>query len=108
MPTDLGQTLMSFLPMVLIFGVLIAMMIIPQRKRDKQVKEMLASMKKGDYVRTIGGIIGRIVQLKEDEVVIETGPDKVKMVFARGAIATVTGSEVQADSLSNTESLEKK
>ena len=103
MPDNIAQSIVSFLPMILIFGVLIAVTIIPQRKRDKQVKAMLSSMKKGDYVRTIGGIVGRLVQVKDDEVVLETGPDKVKMVFVKSAIATVTGSDVSQDTLTPTE-----
>lgn len=103
MPQELGQTLTSILPMVLIFVVLIAITIIPQRKRDKQVKAMLSGMKKGDNVRTIGGIVGKLVLVKDDEVILETGPDKVKLVFVKNAIATVLGSEVSAEPLNPTD-----
>ena len=49
-----ASSLMSTLPLILIMVVLMAVMIIPQRKRDKKVKEMLASIRPGDRVRTIG------------------------------------------------------
>lgn len=84
----------STIIMILLIGAMFAIMIIPQRRREKKVKEMLASIKQGDRVRTIGGIYGTITSAKEDIVTISVGPDKVRLVFARGAIASVEDSEV--------------
>ncbi|MDO4565432.1 MAG: preprotein translocase subunit YajC [Clostridia bacterium] len=84
-----GSSLMSFLPLILIFVVMIVVMIVPQRRKDKAVKNMLASLKPGDRVRTIGGIYGTISSVKDDVVVLIVGPDKFKMPFAKGAIAQV-------------------
>ena len=72
-----------------------AIMIIPQRRRDKKVKDMLSALKAGDRVRTIGGIYGTISSIKEDTVILLVGPDKVKLVFARGAIAQVDEAGVE-------------
>ena len=66
-----------------------AVMIIPQRKRDKKVRDMLSNLKPGDRIRTIGGIYGTISSIKDDVVTLTVGPDKVRLVFARGAIAQV-------------------
>ena len=82
------------IPLLLIV-VLIVVMIIPQRKRDKKVKEMLNALKPGDRVRTIGGIYGTISSVKDDVVVLTVGPDKVKLVFARGAISQVEETGVE-------------
>lgn len=76
--------------------VLFFVMSIPQRKREKQVKEMLASVKPGDRVRTIGGIYGTVTNIKDDVITISVGPDKVRLVFARGAIATIEDAPVEA------------
>ncbi len=84
-----ASSLMSTLPLILIMIVLMAVMIIPQRRRDKKVKEMLASLKPGDRIRTIGGIYGTITSVKDDYVVVQVGPDKVHLVFARGAISQI-------------------
>lgn len=81
--------------MVLILVVMFAVMIIPQRKREKKIKEMLAAIKPGDKVRTIGGIYGTVTAVKEDVVTIAVGPDKTKLVFARGAIANVEDAAVE-------------
>ncbi len=81
--------------MIVILVVMFAVMIIPQRKREKKIKEMLAAIKPGDKVRTIGGIYGTVTAVKEDVVTIAVGPDKVKLVFARGAIANVEDAAVE-------------
>ena len=72
-----------------------AIMIIPQRRRDKKVKDMLGNLKTGDRVRTIGGVYGTIATIKDDTVILLVGPDKVKLVFARGAIAQVEDAGVE-------------
>ena len=73
--------------MIVMMVVLLLVMIIPQRKRDKKIKDMLSSIKVGDRVRTIGGIYGTVTNIKDDT--ISVGPDKARLVFARGAIANV-------------------
>lgn len=64
------------------------LMIRPQKKKQKEEQEMRDSIQIGDEVTTIGGIIGRVVTVKEDSIVIETGADRVKMRFQRWAIQT--------------------
>ena len=90
----LGSWGTMLLPLLMIV-VLIVVMIVPQRKRDKKVKEMLNALKPGDRVRTIGGIYGTISSVKEDVVILTVGPDKVKLVFARGAISQVEETGVE-------------
>ena len=82
------------LPIAMIL-ILIVVMIVPQRRRDKKVKEMLNALKPGDRVRTIGGIYGTISSVKDDVIVLTVGPDKVKLVFARGAISQVEETGVE-------------
>lgn len=65
------------------------LMIRPQRKKEKKAKEMLGSMEVGDGVTTIGGIVGRIVSIKDDTVLVETGSDRTKMRFQKWAIQEV-------------------
>ena len=79
----------SWIFLVIMLVAMFAIMIIPQRRRDKKVKDMLSTLKQGDRVRTIGGIFGTISSIRDDVVVLLVGPDKVKIVFARGAIAQV-------------------
>ena len=81
--------------LIVLMIAMFAIMIIPQRRRDKKVKDMLSSLKAGDRVRTIGGIYGTIGSIKEDTIIMLVGPDKVKLVFARGAIAQVEDAGVE-------------
>ena len=81
--------------LIILMIALFAVMIIPQRKREKKIKDMLANLKPGDRVRTIGGIYGTITAIKDDVVTISVGPDKVRLVVIRGAIASVEDSPVE-------------
>lgn len=99
MGADLSQSLGSLLPMIAIFAVFILLMIIPQRRRKKQMQAMMDSLKPGKNIKTIGGIYGKIAAVKEDLVTIEVFPDKTRMVFAKGAIATVEDAEVEENTL---------
>ena len=85
--------------MVAIFAIFIVMMIIPQRKRKKQLQELMESIKPGKMVKTIGGLYGKVVAVKEDLVTIEALPDKVRLVFTKGAIASVEDSDVPEQEL---------
>ena len=99
MSTDFVSGISNFMSgggmMILLMVALFALMIIPQRKREKKIKNMLANLKPGDRVRTIGGIYGTISAIKDDVVTLSVGPDKVRLVFVRGAIATVEESPVE-------------
>ena len=83
----------SMLPTLLIFGGVIAlmyfMMIRPQKKQEKKDAEMRNALAVGDEVTTIGGIIGKVVAIKEETFVLETTKDRTKIRFLRGAIRSV-------------------
>ena len=87
----------SLLPMIIIFVVFYFLMIRPQRKKDKQVKEMLNNLKKDDRVCTIGGIYGTIVNIKDDTVTLAVGKDNLSMVVARWAIRSVEEISIEND-----------
>ena len=87
----------TFLPMILIFVVFYFMLIRPQRKKDKAVKEMLNNLKAGDRVCTIGGIYGTIVGLKDDTVTLSVGKDNMSMVVARWGIRSVEEVSIEND-----------
>ena len=87
----------QFLPMILIFVVFYFMLIRPQRKKDKEAKKMLESLKVGDRICTIGGIYGTIVRIKDDVLTIEVGEQKTQLVFARWAVRNVEQLSVTND-----------
>ena len=89
-----GMSIIFVIVLVVIFVVLI---IVPNKKREKQFKQMLESIKVGSNIKTIGGVYGKVVAIKEDIITVETGPDKVKILFSKQAIATVENSDYEAD-----------
>jgi preprotein translocase subunit YajC len=95
--------LTSLLPLVLIFVVFYFLMIRPQQKKMKAMREMIGAVKRGDRVVTSGGIIGEVVHIREvttgegatprpmeDEITIKSG-DSTRLVVERGKIARVGG-----------------
>lgn len=67
-------------------GLMYFMMIRPQKKKQKAEEKMRNSLQVGDEVVTIGGICGRIVAVKEDSIIVETGPTRSQMQFAKWCI----------------------
>lgn len=82
---SLVTTLITFGAIILIFYFLI---IRPQRKRDKEAKEMLAAIKKGDKIVTIGGIRGTVAVVKESTVIVKVD-DNTRIEFSKNAISSV-------------------
>ena len=89
MSTSLANILLLVVFIVMIYF----MMIRPQRKKDKEDREMRASLAVGDEVITIGGIIGKVTKISEKSVVVETGAGKNKIEFLKTAIASVSKSD---------------
>lgn len=87
----------NLLPMILILVVFWFVLIRPQRKKDKEAKDMLNKLKVGDRICTIGGIYGTIVRIKDDVLTVEVGEAKTQMVFARWAIRNVEELSVTND-----------
>ena len=89
---DPWSQILSFLPMVLIIGVMIVFMFISSRKQKKQEKEiadMRNNLTVGDEITTIGGIIGKVVSVKEETCVIETSRDGTKIRILKSAVSRV-------------------
>ncbi len=93
-----GDILGMIIPLVLMFVVFYFLLIRPQRKKDKKVKDMLAALKVGDRICTIGGIYGTIVSIKDDTIELSVGKDNVKLIFARWAIRNVEEIAIENDS----------
>ncbi len=76
-----------------VFVVFYFILIRPQQKKDKKIKEMRNNLKVGDEVITIGGIHGKVTKIKEDIMTLEVGADKVKLTMSKWAVGTVTQQE---------------
>lgn len=94
-----GSMLMSVLPFGLIILIFYFFIIRPQNKKQKETEKMLAALKKGDKIVTVGGIHGVISSTKEKTVIVKVD-DNTKIEFSRAAIATVVADKVEKDAKS--------
>ena len=81
----MGSTMIMLILMVAVFYF---MLIRPENKRKKEAEEMRSAVKKGDKITTIGGIVGTVVDVKENNIVIETSADQVRLELAKWALST--------------------
>lgn len=83
------QMVIQFVPLILIFVVFYFLLIRPQKKKEKALKEMISNLKVGDTVASIGGIHGKIVRIKDDVFVLESGlgANKSYIALDRSAIS---------------------
>ena len=81
----MGSTIVMIVVMIAIFYFLL---IRPENKKKKQAAEQRNSLKVGDEITTIGGVMGTVVAVKDEAFVIETGADRVRVEFAKWALST--------------------
>ena len=81
----LGGTVFMLIGM---FALMYFVMIRPENKRKKEAEQMRAALKVGDEITTIGGVTGKVVSIKDDRFVIESGADQVRIEFAKWALST--------------------
>lgn len=94
-----ASSLVSMLVMIVLMVVIFYFFLIrPQKKKDKAVKDMLANLKVGDRICTIGGIYATIVRIKDDVLTVEVGEQKTQMMIARWAVRNVEQLSVTNDS----------
>ena len=88
----MGSTMIMLVVMI---GVFYFMLIRPENKRKKEAEQMRNSLKKGDWLTTIGGLYGKVVAITDRTVVLETSEDRVRVEFLKSAIGTVGTLEEQ-------------
>ena len=92
----MDQTMSLLITMVLMFALMYFLIWRPQKKQQKKDTEMRNALEIGDEVTTIGGVIGRVVAIKDETFVLETGSDRVRIRFRKSAIAAVEKLELNA------------
>ena len=92
-----GDIISMVLMMAAMVAIFYFLLIRPQRKKDKQVKNMLAALKVGDRICTIGGLYGTIAALKDDTVTLTMGSLQNTIVIARWAIRSVENVALEND-----------
>jgi preprotein translocase subunit YajC len=104
-----GQNPMSMLVMMaVIFAIIYFLMIMPQRKKQKETQNMLNNMKKGDKIVTVGGLLGTVGNVKDSSVMVKIA-DNTVVEFRKSAIATILNEDKDDKSdKSDSEKAEKK
>ncbi len=86
------QQIMAFAPMLLVFVLFYLMIFLPEKKRKKKYNDMLSSLAVNDEIMTKGGIMGRIINIQEDYIILESGPDRARIKMSKAGIANVINS----------------
>ena len=82
-------TVMQLLIFIVPLGLMYLLLIMPQRKKEKKAKALINSSIVGDTVVTIGGVCGKIVNIKDDEITLESSIDRTKLTYKKWAIKEV-------------------
>jgi len=85
----------TFVPLVLMFGLMYVLLILPEKKRTKKYNEMMSTLKVNDEVLTRGGIMGRIITVEDDYFVIETSTARTKLKITKNGIASKINKDVK-------------
>ena len=85
---EAGGMASPLIMMVIMFAIFYFMLIRPENKRKKEAEQMRSSVRTGDKIVTIGGIVGTVVNVKENRIVIETGADQVRIELEKWAISS--------------------
>jgi len=91
--TGMGSSIQMILMLVVMFAIFYFFIIRPENKKKKKTDEMRNSLSLGDEIITIGGMIGKIVQITEDTITFETGEDRVRIQIKKWAISTTAKME---------------
>ncbi len=87
------NSLVSFVPILLIFAIFYFLLFMPMQRQKKQQKKMLQELHNGDVVLTSGGIVGAIVAIEGDTLVLRVKPDNIKLQVARSAVSSLVPAE---------------
>ncbi len=86
---DATGSLLMFIPLIVIFVAMYFFMIRPQKKQEKEATRMRDELTVGDEITTIGGIIGKIVSIKDETLVLETTKDRTRIRILKSAVSRV-------------------
>ncbi len=95
------QSIGTLLPLILMLAVFYLVIFIPENKRKKKYAALLNNLKVNDEVMTKGGMMGKIINIQDEYIILESGPDRTRIKLSKSGIGTVIN-------VSNAEVVEKK
>lgn len=99
--TATGGGMSMIIMLVLMFAIFYFLIIRPENKRKKKTEEMRSTLSLGDEITTIGGVMGKIVQVTEDTITFETGEDRVRIQTKKWAVSTTAKMEAAEAEVKN-------
>ncbi len=93
----MAETLISLVPILLLFVVFYFFLLRPQKKQEKEIADMRNSIELGDIIVTNGGIVGMVVKVKEDMLLIETGGNRTKIQIQKWAVHSILEKAVEPE-----------
>ncbi|MGH4137463.1 preprotein translocase subunit YajC [Clostridium sp.] len=85
----MSSQIVSLLPIILMLVVFYLVVFIPENKRKKRYAALLNNLKVNDEVMTKGGIMGKIINIQDDYIILESGPDRTRVKLGKSGIGTV-------------------
>ena len=85
---DLGSMIVSLLPLVAMFGIMYFLIMRPEKKRKEAYRQMISELAVNDEVITKGGIVGKIIRFEDEYMILETGPDRIRIRMVRDSVFT--------------------
>lgn len=83
----IGGMLATFLPLVVMFGLMYLLLIVPEKKRTKKYNAMLSELKVNDEIITRGGVVGKIISIDDEHMVIQSGPDRTRIKMVKTSVS---------------------
>jgi len=95
-PTGLAGIISNYGIIIVMLVLMVVMIVLPERRRKKQYNSMISEMKVGNEVFTTGGIMGKITKIEDSYIILETGPDRVRIKLdKRGIHSTINKDDKQ-------------
>ena len=91
------ETYLPYLWIIVMVAMFYFMIIKPQKKKEKEDRKLRNSLTAGDHIVTIGGFTGRVLDVKDDEIVFETGAARTRLTVKKWAVQSRVGAEVKAE-----------
>lgn len=89
----MSAALQSFLPFIILIVVFYLLLFLPEQRKNKKFKAMVDALKVGDEVLTRGGINGKVVNMKDEYIVIESGAEKTRIKMLKSAVSSIVNSK---------------
>jgi preprotein translocase subunit YajC len=83
------DNIIALMPIIMMLAVFYLVLYIPERRRRKKFNEMIGALKVNDEIVTRGGIMGKITNIQDDYIIIQTGPDRARIKLTKNSIASV-------------------